>query len=529
VLIRNLIVATLSIVLVNGCASSKAASPVPDTVKKPSLAAEALNADLTSNVVHAAPVLPRLEKKRHKNTTKESRFDINISSVDIKTFAANISNERDVSIVVHPEVNLKISMQLRNTTLSKALYIVGDIYNLDVRFDDDVYFIFPAGLRTETFNLSYINVNREGASNIRVNTSGLTGSSNGNSESGNSESGDSGNSEQSGDELVNGTTIKTETKINIWADIKEALSTLIGSEEGRTIIVSPQTGTVTVKGFPSDLFAVRDYLHKIEFFLNKQVVLEARILEISLNDDYQQGIEWEHLTSGAKSYGISTTGGIAGNNIAGAIGGITNLSFLTPKFSSVIDLLSTQGDVRTLSSPRITATNNQKAVFKVGEDEYYVTNISTTTVTGNSTTVTPEIELKPFFSGISLDVTPHINERGEVLLHVHPAVIETSEKEKVITLNDEQYILPLAHSSVREVDTIIRSTSGEVVIIGGLMQSLNKDKNSGIPFLQDLPFIGDLFKSLSNSGMKKELIILIKPTIIDSKTKSKSHTKLFNL
>lgn len=530
---RKLILIALSTVWLSGCAATFADTfgteekqSAPTTNFEYEKLKNALRADLTSEVNHAPPPLPPLEKKRHKAPKNEERFDINMSNIDIKTFAANISTERDVSIVVHPDVDLNISMQLRNTTLSKALFIVGGIYNLDVRFDDDVYFIYPTGLRTETFSLSYINLERKGSSNIQVNTSGLTGIEEGDNSSG---GGGQSSPNSGGDKLPNGTTIKTKTEIDIWSDIKEALTTLIGEDGGRAIIVSPQTGTVTVKGFPDDLYAVRDYLHKIEFFLNKQVVLEARILEVELNENFQQGVDWEYLSEGSKSYGASNFGSVTGNDITGALGGLTNFTFSTSRFSSVIDLLSTQGDVQTLSSPRITASNNQKAVIKVGEDEYYVTNVSTTTVTGNATTVTPEIDLKPFFSGISLDVTPHINDNGEVLLHVHPSVINTTEKEKVITLNQENYILPLAHSSVRESDTIIKAETGNIVVIGGLIQSVVEDKTSGVPLLKDIPYLGKAFSSVGKVEKKRELVILIRPTIVNSKTRSKSHELLFDL
>lgn len=503
----------------------------------------ALAADLTTDLKHTADLLVSINKDQLK-LKSEKPFDINVVDVDIRTFAANVSSEKDISVVVHPDVDLTITLQLRNTTLSKAFYIIGDAYNLDVRLKNNVYFIYPATLRTETFNLSYINVERNGSSNIQVNTSGLTGGSggsgggnngSGNNGGGNNNSNQSNNSNQNnnsgssgGQNLSNGTTINTNTKIDVWEDINETLQTLIGDNNGRKVVVSPQTGTITVKGYPSDFKSIREYLHEIEFFLNKQVVLEARIIEVTLNEQFKQGIDWNYVNaSSSRVISANSLGTIAGNQVSAAIGGLTNLTFSTPNFTNVIDLLSTQGDAQTLSSPRITATNNQKAVIKVGEDEYYVTEVSTTTTTGTSTTTTPEINLEPFFSGISLDVTPHINKSGDILLHVHPSVIETNEKEKIVTLNEEQYILPLAQSSVRETDTVIRARTNEIVLIGGLIQTKIEDIESGIPLLKDLPFLGPMFTSSSQVEVKKELIILIRPTLIDSRTRSDAHKSLF--
>ena len=184
----------------------------------------------------------------------------------------------------------------------------------------------------------------------------------------------------------------------------------------------------------------------------------------------------------------------------------------------MIELLQTQGNVQVLSSPRITATNNQKAVIKVGEDEYFVTDVSSTTTTGTSTTVTPEVDLTPFFSGIALDVTPQINEGGEVILHVHPSVTITNEQVKTIRISDEDLVLPLAQSSVRESDTIIRAQSGEIVVIGGLIETRKTDSESKTPLLGDIPILGEAFKSRGESMIKSELVIMLKPTVIGQDT-----------
>lgn len=221
---------------------------------------------------------------------------------------------------------------------------------------------------------------------------------------------------------------------------------------------------------------------------------------------------------GSTDLSFQTAGNAVGNAISASIGGLTGLSFTNADFSGVIELLSTQGNVQVLSSPRITVTNNQKAVIKVGEDEYFVTEISSTTTTGTATTTTPEIQLTPFFSGIALDVTPQIDKNGEVILHVHPSVTITDEQTKVIRLGAENFALPLAQSSVRESDTIIRAKSGEIVVIGGLIETRKVDTESKTPLLGDIPLLGELFKSKSETTQKKELIIMLKPTVVEENT-----------
>ena len=270
--------------------------------------------------------------------------------------------------------------------------------------------------------------------------------------------------------------------------------------------------------------AVKKFIQDTESHLHRQVIIEAKIMEVTLNDDFQQGIKWDKVLDQVGSANIvySTTGNVVGNAIADSIGGVNTLAFSKmtngTDFSGVVELLQTQGNVQVLSSPRITATNNQKAVIKVGQDEYFVTEISTTTTTGTSTTTTPEVELTPFFSGIALDVTPQISEDGSVILHVHPSVTVTEEQNKRILIGNQELFLPLAQSRVRESDTIIRANSGEVVVIGGLIETYTIDEESKTPLLGDIPFLGELFKNKAQSSQKRELVIMLKPIVVGQDT-----------
>ena len=188
-------------------------------------------------------------------------------------------------------------------------------------------------------------------------------------------------------------------------------------------------------------------------------------------------------------------------------------------FDAVISFMATQGDLNVLSSPRVTASNNQKAVIKVGTDSYFVTDFSTNVDTSSTTSTTStDIELTPFFSGISLDVTPQIDNDGSVLLHVHPAVIDVTEENKEITNGSSTVSLPLATSSIRESDSVIRAQDGDVVVIGGLMKSNTLDRTSKVPFLGDVPALGHLFRNTTQYTEKTELVILLKPTVVGVNT-----------
>ena len=483
------------------------------------------------NAVRQELMQKEIQQARH-GLLAEKRLEIAASGVAAEQFFAAIVDDSSYSIAVHPEVSGNITLNLKNVTLDEALDVVESIYGYDIRREGRVIQVYPSGIRTETIPLDYLYVKRRGISSTSINSGGVSendpnssnsngnGGNNNNNNGGNSSGNNNNNQNGNGKQSSSGVNIYTENESDFWTELKETLNALVGDEAGRSVIVSPQAGLVTIKALPAEIAAVKRFIESTEEHLRRQVIIEAKIMEVTLNDDYQQGVKWDQVLGKIDStdIGFSTTGNIAGNAISSAIGGVTSLSFLNKDFSGVIDLLSTQGNVQVLSSPRITATNNQKAIIKVGEDEYFVTDVSSTTTTGTSTTTTPEIDLTPFFSGIALDVTPQIDADGEVILHIHPSVTITAEQTKTIRLSDQDIVLPLAQSSVRESDTIIRAKSGEIVVIGGLIETRKVDKESKTPFFGDIPIMGALFKSKSESVQKKELIILLKPIVIGHDT-----------
>jgi MSHA biogenesis protein MshL len=268
-------------------------------------------------------------------------------------------------------------------------------------------------------------------------------------------------------------------------------------------------------------------------------MLEAKIIEVQLSDGQQTGINWAAFINGNNHRGSAglinpdTTlansgaltsgplGALPGSSLAladTAANGLFGLAFQTSNFAALIRFLESQGNVQVLSSPRIAAINNQKAVLKVGTDDFFVTSIKTdtTTGTGGGTIVSPTITVQPFFSGVALDVTPQIDEDANITLHVHPSVSDVSERTKVLNLGAQigTVTLPLASSTVSETDTIVRVRDGSIVAIGGLMKTAQSNTRAQIPGLGEVPVAGELFGSTTRSTTKSELVILIKPTVI---------------
>ena len=526
-------------VLAAGCTSYRHPEPVQ--------AKDALKHAMTEqNKVGALATVPKsvqsellqMNRPPQAISMPEQRLRIAAHDVEAVEFFGSLFKGSRYSVAVHPGVGGLVSVELKDVTLPEVLAVVGDMYGFDVQRKGNVFHVYPAGLRTETIPVNYLMMSRRGLSRTSVSTGGVTANDNDNNSNnssvdnanGNSSGSNNSSNSSSGSNSSNGTRIETDTNSDYWTDLRTSLEMLIGSGDGRAVITSPQAGLVTIRAYPKELKAVREFLSQSETHLKRQVVLEARILEVALNEGYEQGVDWSGLSaSWDGNKGI--TGGSSlsptqlpttPNQIFTALGGGAGFKISDGNFNVAVNLLKTQGDVNTLSSPRVTATNNQKAVIKVGTDEYFVTKASTT-ITSNSSGVsdrTPNVELTPFFSGISLDVTPQIDEEGKVLLHIHPSVIDTEEQNKVIDMGTSggRLELPLAKSSIRESDTVVQANNGDIIVIGGLMKTDKQEIVSKVPLLGDIPWVGEAFTNRRESTKKVELVIMLKPTVVEKDT-----------
>jgi MSHA biogenesis protein MshL len=502
------------------------------------------------------PLVVEMPRVEARGTPLDQRFDLNVNNAPAnQVFMAIVSGTR-YSMIVHPDVRDPISVNLKDVSVIEALDTLRDLYGYEYRIQGNRITIQPVTLQTRVFKVNYLQATRVGRSEIRVSSGSITDAPSGQGGAGGGAAPPpttpAGNTVPTV-RSTESTRVTTTSDSDFWGDIVKSLNAVVGREGGRSVIVNSQSGVIVVRAMPAEMRSVESFLKAMQLIVERQVVLEAKIIEVTLRDGYEVGINWAAFRDGntliaggmvrpgtiigntgplatptsrlpdgspdPASRFAATLGGAAALAVgAAAPGAVFGLALQTSNFAALLAFLETQGSLNVLSSPRVATINNQKAVLKVGTDDFFVTNISTTSTTsGTSTTISPTITVQPFFSGIALDVTPQIDDNNNIILHVHPQVSSVIERQKNLNLGAlGSFTLPLASSSINETDTIVRVQDGNIVAIGGLMQQQSTNERSQIPGLGDAPGIGSLFRQRGVVNSKRELVILLKPTIVHS-------------
>ena len=501
--------------------------------------------DATVSAVPAAvsqALLPPLEIRlpHGRRAPLEPHFDLSVNNAPAQEVFMGLVRGTPYSMIVPPGLTGTMTLHLKNVTVPEAMNAIREAYGYGYRRRGNRFLVQGLGMQTRIFHINYLDMVRDGESDIRVTSSDLTQTQT----SGTGMSG-GGTTSSTTSRQTPSIRVKTISKNDFWGTLRKSLTTIIGTADGRQVVVNPQAGLVIVRAMPRELDMVRRYLRQTSKAVDRQVILDAKILDVQLNNQYQTGINWAALqgssifaqTGGGTIFGGGGTSDIAGNTgslnpaVAGntpanvinntavsAFGGVFSIATKSADFASFLELLQTEGTVHVLSSPRVSTINNQKAVIKVGGDDYFITGVTSTPFAsiGGTATVSSQVDLTPFFSGIALDVTPEINAHNDIILHIHPSVSQVVQRNNTFTLNGQINSLPLASSTIQESDDVVRARSGQYVVIGGLMKEESTDNNAGVPLLQSIPLLGNLFKDKQAVRVKNELVILLKPTIVNN-------------
>lgn len=478
----------------------------------------------------------------------EARFDISVQNAPAEQVFMAIVNGTPYNMLPEPGVSGQITLSLKNVTVREVLDTIRDLYGYDYRVQGDRIFVQPNTLQTRVFKVNYLAARRQGTTQVNLTSSTISGGSASTGGAPGSSASPTAAAPNTANAASLGAQVQTALNLDFWRELQQSLNALVSNADGRSVVLNPSSGVILVRALPNELRQVEGYLKTTQLAVERQVMLEAKIIEVSLNEQYQAGVNWANFgklrpnivgntpnqalggglganstlsasgllgTSGKVAIDLATAGAAA--VATGSDAGFYGLAFQSANFAAMLSFLETQGTVHVLSSPRVATLNNQKAVLKVGTDEFHIVNITFPTqnqTQGQSTTNTtpPSFTTQSFFSGIALDVTPQIDDSEQIILHVHPSITQVKDKPKPVLLEDKNYILPLASSEVNESDSVVRVRDGQIVAIGGLMTQEQRGDRSGLPGTGAGEFF--LLGQRDRTLRKKELVILIKPTII---------------
>src|SRR5579859_5090412 len=441
----------LLLCLASACTTTPPTGNIYDSAKKEmSGAARARQTGRESDAVGNALLPPlTVEMPSVDGRPIEPRFDLAVNNAPAAQVFTAIASGTRYSMVVHPAVKDQISVNLRDVTVFEALDTIREVYGYEYKLHGNRILIEPLSLQTRVYQVNYLMSQRKGKTDVRVTSGAIsdTSPSNVGTPAQPISTGGTGVTTSP----LESSRISTTSNNDFWAEIDAALRAIVGKEGGRNVVMSPQAGVIVVRALPAELRHVTEFLKTMQVVVERQVMLEAKIIDVELSDSHQTGVNWAAFKQGANSQvagGVLGPGGIlsptgtisafTSTNPDGSIsassllssnpatpgviaagtgtpGTLFGLAFQTSNFAALISFLETQGNLQVLSSPRIATLNNQKAVLKVGTDDFFVTNVTTnTTTTGTTSTQSPTITVAPFFSGVALDVTPQIDENNQI-------------------------------------------------------------------------------------------------------------------
>lgn len=470
----------LALIAVTGCAPVK---PPARGVSGPPQT-PAVRPEQPATEVLPGLIVTEIEGKREP----ERLYSFSLRDADIREVLMAISKQTSFNIVVDPKVKGSVTVDLRNVTLIEALDTLTDLLELTYSIKQNIIRVFEPVPETRIFSLQYVNLKRTGSSSTAAQIGASTGG------------------------LTTGgqTTVSTSTDTDLWRDV-EAGVTKVLSPKGK-MVSDRQSGNILVMDLPKFLDRIASFLESIEGSVQRQVLIEARIIEVTLTAEYRFGLDWGAIAQAGVARGVSTASAtrILGQRLAPDTRGF-QIGLASTDFAALLDVLSKQGELNVLSSPKLATLNNQTAVIRAGTDEiFFETKVQETpSLTGTQTTKTATARTVTI--GVVLGITPQVSSDGSVVLHIRPTVTEKRGEAKS-AVGDTFPIV-----DVREADMVVRAREGQVVVIGGLMQEKAIEDESKVPFLGDLPGIGRLFRSTTQERRKTELVVLLSTTVMVGK------------
>lgn len=478
------------------------------------------------------PVLQLEEKVKKPDPPRV--YSLFVRDADVRDVLQGFSKESKVNIVVDPDVSGKITVDLKDVTMAQAMDALLSPMGLEYRVDSGFIRVFKPRPVTRMFRLNYILTKRSGERTLSTSVGTATGGGGGGLAGGVSK-------------------VKGEDIQDVFQEIEMSLIAIglksagmlgaqgVGGGGGAAALpiitllppgvrglfsINRQAGVILITAFPEVIAKAAELLEAVEGTIQRQVLIQAKIVEVSLNDEFRYGINYDMLFGGAwKTTGNRRRPAAAFGqgmdeasrkllpNIARdikSVAGFFQFTLRTGDIEPIVEALSIQGDVNVISSPKVSTLNNQTAIIRVGQQKTFFSVSTTVTLSPTGIPIESITDVPNTITvGVSLDVTPQISQDGFITMNIHPSVTEQVD---VTTSKSGKSTAPVL--DVRETDTVIRVKDGETIAIGGLMQDKKDLNENQVPVLGKIPGLSFLFKEVDNKKKKMDMVIFLTPTIL---------------
>jgi MSHA biogenesis protein MshL len=495
---------------------------------------------MTSGVPHSRAV-------QESKQEEKPLLSINIKDANLREVLLMLTQGSSYSLILEPGIDVVLpALDLKKVTMEEALQSLLPSLGLEYRLEGNLLRVSKPKMQTRIFYINYIAASRRGKRNMQMSSRSQAGGSGNQGGSGGASVGSSGGSGQSGGASVGGSSSENESTIvttnnsEVWADLQLGLENIIFAAResgdsvlqieagpiattsrdaaGRRLLINPQAGIIMIHAEKPSIDEAAGYIEAVEGSIQRQVLIEARVIEVTLSKNYQLGVNWSAIlnpSAGASGVLSLSTGSVLNQNVNSSLGHV-QYALSNSKIAAVVDALSRQGQLRVLSSPHVSAMNNQKAVIRVVREEVFFTQSSTSSQSVGPTVIVQDIQNQIVPIGVVLDIIPQIAPSGEITLSINPSISELVEV-RTFSADNGSAVSTQPVIDRRDLDTVAKVHSGETVLIAGIMRERKSEDLRGVPWLMHLPFIGNAFRRTEQSNERTELVIFITPTLLSGK------------
>jgi general secretion pathway protein D len=451
-------------------------------------------------IVTPPPVLPAPQAQ-----APVELYSVVVQDVPVRELLFAMARDAQLNIDVNSEISGSVSINAIDQSLPQILQRISRQVNIRWAFEKEDYLVVePDAPVMRNYRIDYVNIARTSQSSVSV-SSGVGGESDGINNS--------------------ATVMSQDTSNDFWGTLATNLGTILGAnsegaQNNDSIIVSPESGIVSVRATERQHEEIYDFIESVRSRALYQVLIEATVVEVTLNDQFQSGVDWSLVNRDNGQ--VNFVQNLTGLNLNNAPTNVLTIdkSAGADAITSTISLLNRFGDTQILSSPKLMALNNQTAMLRVVDSRIYFTIDVQPGFPGTASspaippTFTSTINTVPV--GFTMAVTPQISENDKVTLNVRPTIsrILRFVNDPNPLLADSDVVNAIPEIQIREIESILQIDSGQIAILGGLMQDTLDLQSQGLPGLNRIPVVGDLFNYRDESTVKTELIVFIRPVVI---------------